>query len=157
LPGAAPDPTGQFTIAEVDVKSFISAGNPSENIVIRPHDVITVPRAEMVYVVGAVRRPGSIALAERTTIPVLQALALAEGSTENASNQARILRPGPDGERKEIEVDLKKMLDGKTTNSIALQPEDILFIPESGSKRTATRILDATISTLSGIVIWRGF
>ena len=157
LPGAAPDASNQFTVAQVDLKTFLSAGTPADNIVIRPHDVITVPRAEVVYVVGAVRRPGGFPLNERDSITVLQAVALAEGlSTSTAAKDSRILRTGPGGERTEIEVDLKKVLDGKAPN-VAMQAEDILFIPESTSKKVANRVLEATVATLSGIVIWRGF
>ena len=47
LPGAHLDPTGQFTIAELNLKKIMDAKTPEENIQILPHDVISVPKAEM--------------------------------------------------------------------------------------------------------------
>jgi hypothetical protein len=38
-----------------------------------------------------------------------------------------------------------------------LQPNDILFVPNSTSKAVASRVLETTLATISGIAIWRGF
>ena len=79
LPGAGADPSGEFSVAEVSVKSVMEARNPQENIQIQPNDVISVPKAELVYVIGAVKRAGGFILSEREQISVLQALSMAEG------------------------------------------------------------------------------
>ena len=60
LPNAAVDASGRFSVAKVSVKSVVKAEDPTENIAVRPNDVITIPRAEMVYVIGAVHRPGGL-------------------------------------------------------------------------------------------------
>lgn len=60
LPDAADDPTGKFSIASVTIKSVLDASDPSENIEIKPEDVISVPRGELIYVIGAVRKPGAL-------------------------------------------------------------------------------------------------
>jgi polysaccharide export outer membrane protein len=87
------DALGQFTTAEVSAKGLLEASVPEANIQIRPHDVITVPRAELVYVLGSVHKPGGFPLAERESITVLQALSMAEGVQPGAATQsARILR-----------------------------------------------------------------
>jgi polysaccharide export outer membrane protein len=144
-------------VAEVNLKDFLSASKPENNIQIFPHDVITVPQSELVYVVGAVNRAGGFPLNERESVTALQAVAIAEGlGPLNAAQDAKILRAMPSGERREIEVDLKKILAGKTTD-VALQPNDILFVPNSTSKAVAARVLETTLATISGIAIWRGF
>src|ERR1700722_13279143 len=56
LPNAKEDATGRFMTAEVKVKGLMDATVPEANIPIRAHDVITVPRAELVYVLGKVHR-----------------------------------------------------------------------------------------------------
>src|SRR5262249_9609733 len=56
LPGSKLDPTGEFLVAEVSVQSLMEAKDPAENVQILPYDVITVPKAEMIYVLGEVRR-----------------------------------------------------------------------------------------------------
>jgi polysaccharide export outer membrane protein len=155
--GSQLDPSGKFYVAEVNLKDFLSASKPENNIQIFPHDVITVPQSELVYVVGAVNRAGGFPLNERESVTALQAVAIAEGlGPLNAAQDAKILRAMPSGERREIEVDLKKILAGKTTD-VALQPNDILFVPNSTSKAVAARVLETTLATISGIAIWRGF
>ena len=98
LAGAAADPSGEFTVAEISVKSVMEARNPQENIQVQPNDVISVPRAELVYVIGAVKRAGGFVLSEREQISVLQALSMAEGLDRVASApNARILRAAGGG------------------------------------------------------------
>ena len=48
LPGAQDDSTGRYSTASVDLKLMMDAKDPSQNIVVCPDDVITVPRAQMI-------------------------------------------------------------------------------------------------------------
>ncbi len=156
VPGAADDPTGKFSVAEVRLKAILGASNPEQNIVIRPNDVISVPRAEMIYVTGQVMRSGGFVLNERESMTVLQALALAGGADRAASTQnSRILRParGSTG-REEIPVNVKMILQSKAED-VALKPDDILFIPSSVPTRAAIRALESAIQIGTGLVIWR--
>lgn len=147
LPGARPDATGQFSIAEVRLKDVLEARNPEQNITIRPNDIISVPRAEVVYVLGAVKRSGGFALGDRDTLSALQAVSLAEGVERTAAPQnAKILRFTAGVERRaEIPLDLKKIFAGKAAD-VVLQPDDILFVPDSGKKRAALRTLEALVT-----------
>ena len=155
LLGAKTTEDGKFQVADVRTKEFLEAKNPSDNILILPHDLITVPPAEMVYVIGAVHKPGGFLLNDHETVSALQALALAEGlgSTPSPSN-SRILRTVPGAtERQEIQVDLKKILAGKSED-IGLRPNDILFVPTSNGKKVAIRALETMVSTASGLAIF---
>lgn len=156
LPGAKLDPSGQFSVAEVNLKEIMEAKDPAENIQIFPHDVISVPRAEMVYVVGDVKRSGGFVLGERQSISVLQALSLAEGLDGTAdAKHSKILRLNPDkDQREELPVDVKAMLKGKKQD-VALQGNDILFIPGSTGKKAALRAVEAAVQTGTGLAIWR--
>jgi polysaccharide export outer membrane protein len=154
---AAEDSTKKFSTAEISIKSLMEARKPEENIPVLPFDVISVPRAEMVYVVGEVEKPGGFVLIERERISVLEALSLAGGLNHfAAAGNARLLRPTGDntGEREEISVNLKEILQGKATD-LPMRFDDILFVPGSGSKRAATRAADFVLQTVSGVVIWR--
>jgi polysaccharide export outer membrane protein len=134
----------------------MEARNPQENIVVRPHDVISVPRAQLIYVVGCVRRPGGFVLGEKEAVSVLQAISLAEGLDRAAApDKAKILR-GAEGsaQRTEIAVDVKKLLENKGAD-VPLQPNDVLFIPNSAAKSAALRSLEAGIQMATGVVIWR--
>ena len=147
LPGARLDPTGQFCIAELKLKDVLEARNPEQNITIRPNDIISVPRAETIYVLGAVKRAGRFALNESDTLSVLQAVSLAEGLERTASPQkAKILRIAPGATRRaEVPLNLKKIFSGEMAD-VVLQPDDILFVPDSAQKRAALRTLEALMS-----------
>jgi polysaccharide export outer membrane protein len=143
LPTAVPDSTGRFSVASVSVKSIMSASNPAENIHIKPNDVISVPRADIIYVIGAVKKAGGYALNDNGTRSALQILSLAEGLEKTAAgDRAKIMRgiPGSNN-RNEIPIDLKKMLAGKSSD-VPLQADDILFVPTSAGKSAAYRTID---------------
>jgi len=156
LSSAKADSTSGFSVAEVDVKDLLTASNPAVNIPVCPHDVITVPSAEKVFVIGQVRKPGTFVLEEKKGISVLQALSMAEGlGTAPAPQKSKILRAIPgQTERQQIPVNLSKILEGKAED-LEMRPNDILVVPSSSPKRAAARALEAAIQTATGVVIWR--
>ena len=155
LPSAKTDATGGYSIAEVNIRGINDASHPEENILILPRDIISVPRAEIVYVMGEVRRPGGFALNDKQSISVLQAIALSEGLGFNAqAKKSKILRPVPGANRLEIPINLEQLLQGKTTD-ITLQPEDILFVPNSAAKTTFHKTVDNVLYGVTGALIYR--
>jgi polysaccharide export outer membrane protein len=146
LAGAANDSTGQFSVASVEVRSVMSASNPAENILIMPNDVISVPKADTIYVIGAVKKPGAYILGQHRTLSALQILALAEGADKTAATKnARIMRVLPgSNDRSEIPVDLKTILSGKMPD-VPLMADDILFVPTSTAKAAGYRTLEALV------------
>jgi polysaccharide biosynthesis/export protein len=156
LPGATMDASGRFSVAQVSLQDIMEAKVPEENIQILPHDVITVPKAELIYVTGAVKKSGGFILGEKQNMSVIQAISMAEGlGTAPDTKHAKILRlsPGSD-QRTEIPVDLKTILQGKG-HDIPLQGNDILFVPDSTGKKVALRALEAAIQTGTGVAIYR--
>jgi polysaccharide biosynthesis/export protein len=150
------DASGRFSVAQVNLQSIMEAKTPEENIQILPHDVITVPKAEMVFVTGEVKKSGGFILGEHQSMSVLQAVSLAEGLGQTADKKhAKILRlnPGAD-QRVEIAVDLKGILEGKS-NDVTLQGNDILFVPGNAGKKVALRVIEAAIQTGTGVAIYR--
>jgi polysaccharide export outer membrane protein len=154
LPGAQNDE--RYSTAEVNLRELLAAKDPSQNIAIQPNDVISVPRAELIYVIGEVRKPGGFPMSSRDSVPVLQALSLAEGYTPtSAPKNAKILRPKPNStERQEIPVDLKLLLTGKSTETV-MQANDVLFVPSSSSKKASARAVDVAVQAITGIAVWR--
>ena len=156
LPGATLDASGQFYVAQVKLQDIMEAKVPEENIQIFPHDVISVPKAELVYVTGDVKKSGGFILGEKQNMSVLQAISMAEGLGQAPDTKhAKILRmtPGAD-KRTEIPVDLKTILQGKGQD-VPLQGNDILFVPDSTGKKVALRALEAAITTGTGVAIYR--
>ena len=152
------DPSGQFSVADVKVKQLLAGEDPADNIRILPRDVVTVPIAQVVYVMGEVKKPGEVALKDSESISVLQALASAEGfGATPAPQRARIVRLSPNSTaRQEIPVDLRKIEQGKAED-VAMRPNDILVVPPSGPKKAALRVTEAAIQTLTGVIVWHSY
>jgi polysaccharide export outer membrane protein len=146
---------GDYSVAEVNIRSVEDATRPEDNIAILPNDVITVSRAEMVYVMGEVKKPGGFPLNDKRTISIIEALARAEGPGPTAKvKDSKIIREVADSNRIEIAVNLQDVLHGKAKD-VMLQPNDILYVPTSYAKSTARRTLDTVIQMTTGAVIYR--
>lgn len=158
LPFAAPDPAGKFSVAEISLSAMMRGDHPEYNTPVMPNDVISVHRAEMVYVVGDVVRSGGFVLNEKKSLSVLQALSLAGGIARTAApGKSKIIRGGIEdpNNRVEVAVDLKRILSGKQQD-VPLYPDDVLFVPDNGAKKIAVRSAEAVLQTLTGILIFRG-
>jgi polysaccharide biosynthesis/export protein len=126
------DPTQKYYIAQVNVKNVMRGLNPENNILVLPNDIISIPKADVVYVLGEVKKNGGFILNEYESLSVLEAVSLAEGLLKSASpNSAKILRGEPGTpSRTEIPVDIKAIMAGKAAN-VPLEPFDILYVPTS--------------------------
>ncbi len=148
--------TGDST-ASIPLDNLMKLKTPEDNIVVHPGDVVSVPRGELIYVLGDVRKAGGFILSEHRTMPLLQALTMAEGlAPDSSASHARILRPSPggDGPPKEINVDVTKIEKGQTSD-VPLYANDVLYIPHSGIKATSRRAMEAAIGITSGLAIYR--
>lgn len=137
----------------LDFSKLTTGKDPSLNIEVKAGDVVSVGTAPVIYIVGAVMKPGAFAVQnDRSQITVLQALALVEGMTPVASaGHAVIVRnSGEAKERKEIPIDINKVQKGKG-NDEYLEANDILFIPESGRKKSIRTIGGAAIAAATGV------
>ena len=139
---------------EIDLNRLLYAREEGLNIEIKPLDVVSVTKADVVYVTGAVKQAGGFVLEDRPTLTVLQAISMAGGFTGTAARKsARILKTQPDGSKTEVPINLSKVLDGKAEDT-TLAANDILFVPDSKKKMVGARALDASIYTVSGWLIW---
>jgi polysaccharide biosynthesis/export protein len=157
LPETRTDLSGRYTVAEIDLGVLVASGAPSKNIIIRPNDVIVVSPADLVYVLGEVKKPGGYTLHAHTSVSVLEALGMAEGLDKTASpKNARILRVVGDGkDRAEIPIDVAKIMEGKSPD-VPLQSKDVLVIPNNVPRAAALRSLEAAIQLGTGILIYHG-
>jgi polysaccharide biosynthesis/export protein len=121
-------------------------------IIIYPGDTVTIPRAGIVYVMGAVGRPGGYVMQEDGQLNVIQALALADGTTYAAAiKSVHLVRKGPDGQYSEIPVDFRQMMAGKMAPLI-LKPEDIVYVPVSKAKAIMSAGMGLVSSTSSALI-----
>ena len=162
LYGPIPYPTAQTigtktSMVELDLKTLMNGTNAAANIVIQPHDVVSVPPAELVYVIGNVKKAGGIPLGGKPDLTVLQAISLAEGLDKAAAaNNTRILRresdTAPNTARLDIPVNLAAILKGKAPD-VLLRPNDILYVPSSTAKIVTQRTIEAAIAVTTGMLI----
>ena len=118
-------------------------------------DVISVSAAQIIYVVGSVTKPGGYTMADPSSgVSVVQAVALAEGLKSIASRHGLIIRQSTnDRSRVEIPVELGQMMAGKITD-VQLAPNDILYVPDSGARKTLKALGDVAMAAVDGIAIY---
>jgi len=118
----------------LDLEKLFFKGDLSQNYRLQPDDVIFIPEdvVNRVYVLGRVVRPGLYPWKSSTT--VLEAINRAGGQQEKGTlSRVYIIRPNPNAPDKpqRIEVNLLKLIDkGDTSQDIALQPGDTVYVPE---------------------------
>jgi polysaccharide export outer membrane protein len=126
--------------------------HPESNISVFAGDTIMVRRADVVYVVGEVGHPSGFLMDNSGRLSVLQAIALAGGTTSNANfSGTRIIRKSTAG-LSEIAVPLKKLLQAKTTD-VPLEADDILFVPTSARKIISGRTAEAALQMATAVSI----
>ena len=153
--GAFPDASGKYSVAHINIRNVMTGKDPQGNVAIKPHDVITVPRARMVYVLGNVTKPGGYVMTDNDSMSLTQAIALAGGWDHTAAlKQARVLRASGGAEREQIPANVKAIMENKQPD-VQLHADDILYIPNSLGKQVGLRGLEAAISVGSGIAIFR--
>jgi len=140
----------------IELKKLLYSQNTDLNIEIKPFDIVSVSRAGVVYVVGAVNRPGGFLLDNKDSVSVLEAMAMAQGTGPNAKvHEARIIRRSETGTQTSTPIDLKKVMAGKAPD-ITLAANDILFVPNSTSKAIGKQSIATTLGIVTGLVIYRG-
>lgn len=149
---SAPAEAQTFTI---NLSDLLQTGDSRFNIPLIGGDVVSVPRAGIIYVVGAVNHPGGFLLEnDLDKMTMLKMLSLAGGTTNTAKmKSAVILRKNPEtGKRDQVPVDLKKVMHLKTQD-VQMQDNDILFVPDSNGLKALHRAGDVALTVTSGVGI----
>ena len=102
-------------LVNAQVLAFIEAYHPRE-----------------VSVIGEVKSPGKFDMPDEKDITLLEAIAMAGGFTEDAKvTDVRIMRL-ENGRKVTIKINVKDITDrGAKERDIVLEPDDIVFVPES--------------------------
>lgn len=128
------------------------AGNPNANPFIEAGDVVTLPEANQVYVVGNVYTPLSIPLKEPVTLS--RAVAMAGGVKQDSKkDKVRIVRQQPGSTTStEIIADLSA-IEKKKAEDISLLPNDIVDVPTSGTKSFMRSLLGTVAPAVSQLPV----
>jgi len=140
----------------VNLNQLMESGDPVNNIILQAGDIVTVPHAGIVYVLGAVGRPGGFVLAnDRSQMTTLKMLALAGGLNRTAkSDHAVIIRRDRQGQQHEQTVDLKKVVQRKAED-VRLEASDVLYVPDSNAKKALYKAGEIVLAVGTGLALYR--
>ena len=150
-PAAAGTPATNATplVRRIQVRSLIEAADPAANLVLEGGEEVRVPEVGKVYVVGNVKNPGAFPVQDPSGTSILKVLALTQGLTPYATNEAFIYRrEAGTASKNEIPVDLKKIMDRKSPD-VPLMANDVLYVPDAHKRR-------ATMSVLEKVLLFGG-
>lgn len=143
--GTGPDGKETTLSRHVPIRSLIDNVDPALNMELHGGEVVRVPQAGRVFVVGDVKKPGSYFITDGAQSSIMKALALSEGLGDHAGHTAYIYRQeGGAAGRNEIPVPLKKIMSRKSPD-MTLQANDILYIPDSTGRRISAKVLEAMV------------
>ncbi|MBM3493880.1 MAG: hypothetical protein FJX72_06105 [Armatimonadetes bacterium] len=123
----------------VDLRPSLVQGSSYDSaraIILKPGDMVFVPRNEaMVSVMGSVQKAGQFTIGEDKPLSVLDALGLAGGPTQLANPRDVSVVRMVEGTPSVTRVDLDRIIKKRDfAANIALQKDDIVFVPAKGEK-----------------------
>ncbi|HEU4435037.1 MAG TPA: polysaccharide biosynthesis/export family protein [Pyrinomonadaceae bacterium] len=132
--------------------SDVLRGDPAANPYLEAGDIVTLPEADQVYVVGNVFMPLTIPLREPVTLT--RAIAMAGGLKQDTKkDKIRVLRQEPGAAtRKEITVDLSA-IEKKRSEDVALLPNDIVDVPTSAGKSFFRSLVQGVVPSVSQLPV----
>ena len=127
-------------------------GDPKANPYLEAGDIVTVPDADQVYVVGNVFMPLTIPL--REPITVSRAIAMAGGTKQDTKkDKIRVVRQEPGSQaKKEIVVDLSA-IEKRSAEDIQLLPNDIVDVPTSTGRSILRSLIGGGTQSLTQLPI----
>jgi polysaccharide export outer membrane protein len=127
-------------------------GLPDANPFVQPGDVISVPQADQIFVLGNVLRPAAIPMKEPITVS--KAIAMAGGTAPSTKkDKVRIIRQTPGSTaKKEIMVDLTAIEKNKAED-VLLIANDVVDVPISGTKSILRSLLGTIVPTVSQLPV----
>jgi polysaccharide export outer membrane protein len=127
-------------------------GEESANPYVEAGDIITIPEAEQVFVVGNVYAPKSLPLKEALTVS--RAIAMAGGPLRDSkTDHVRVVRRSAGaGSQSEMFVNLTAIA-RKKEDDLVLQPNDIVEVPESTGKSLMRSLMGAVAPSVAQVPV----
>ena len=120
---------------DADFRKLVMQGDLSQNIILKPEDVVVVPTSpkNAVFVMGEVRNPGTIPLEPEGGYTILQLLARAGGFSQFAKPSRTVIIREEGSGKQIIPVDVQKIMDNpQGAKDVVLKPGDVVFVPQGG-------------------------
>jgi len=155
---AADPPPQDAEIITIRLQDLLDSADSKYDIPVHGGDVVRVPKAGIIYVLGAgIAAPGGYVLqGHGEDVTALKVIAIAHGLTGFAkADSAVILRTNPaTGKRDQIPVHLKEIQKNKIAD-VVIRSNDILYIPDSKGKKALARGTESAIGIGTGVAVYR--
>jgi len=142
----------------IKLQDLLESGNEVYNIPVYGGDIVSVPRAGIIYVLGmGIAQPGGyVVQSHGSQVTVLKVVALAHGLTGFAkADSAVIIRNDTvSGQRQEIPVRIKE-IEKRKTDDVILKSNDILYVPDSAGKRYLAKGTETALGVGTAVAIYR--
>ena len=140
-------------LADTKMMSFklreIMLGSAEGNLYVEPGDIVTLPEAEQIYLIGNVLRPGPIPI--RQKMRLTDAIAMAGGFFPDAAKKKlRLLRQSGTDTRQETVIDYEAV-EKRQAEDIVLQPNDVIDVPNSTGKSIGRGFLNLIVPTAGAL------
>ena len=123
-------------------------GEENGNPYVQPGDIITIPEADEIYIIGNVYHPQTLAF--REDLSISQAIAMVGGPLHDSkTDRVRIVRQQPGGATKtQIFVNLNAIAKNQAED-VVLQPNDVVEVPTSTGKSLMRSLIGTIVPTAS--------
>jgi len=121
----------QKIVIRIDLTAMLRDGDQQSNLLIMDNDLLYIPKARQIFLIGQVKFPGSFYYTNKN-ITLVEAISMAGGFTKIAArNRTRIVR---------MENNIEKIIvvkvdaitrSGKKAQDVLLLPGDVIVVPES--------------------------
>lgn len=127
-------------------------GEEAANPYVEAGDIVTIPEAEQVFVIGNVYAPKSLSL--RETLTVSRAIAMAGGPLRDSkTDKVRVVRRGTGtAGPSEVYVNLTAIA-RKKEDDLVLQANDIIEVPESTGKSLIRSLMGAVAPSVAQVPV----
>src|SRR6185295_1579087 len=118
-------------VSLVDVERRMAKGEAGADLELWPEDLVMIPSAvRVVFVLGAVAKPGPLEVPANARMTISRAVAVAGSYTKfAATDKVQVHHHSPWGQPSTKIVDLDAVLDGRTDLDVDLEPGDVVWVP----------------------------
>ncbi len=135
-------------VERIPSKSLQDPDNSSANLELRGGDIVRIPVAGQIFMVGTVNHPGPFFITNNEDMTIMKALSIAGGLSGYASHTAYIYRADANESHKsEIPVKLGKILARKSPD-VPLYANDMVYIPIRTLAQTSMKTLEVAGAAL---------
>lgn len=115
------EPGGKTEAIIIDTEKLLGGDGAAQNIKIYDGDTINVPKADVFFVFGEVKKPGSYKMESDVAHTVIKAISIAGGFTDMAAKKSIKITREVGAQTMEFKADMHTQV----------QPHDIIVVPES--------------------------